>query len=131
MSDIITPPSFYRFYPEKQYKPTLFQDKDPIRAETNNHTINWKPQKVKQIKEKSTIKVEDIEQQWKSGVYNTKDHFNSHPFSTESGLKKYYHDVNLTQELPLYVPSNKIFLNNDAGIAKQWKIYAESNSDEF
>jgi hypothetical protein len=114
---------FYRIKPESTYKTKQFYDKEPLQAETFDNKINYQPKKVEKIKSEQALELENIEKQWESGVYKSKNGFNSHPFSDEANLRKYYHEPNLMQELPLFVPSSKIMLNTNAGIQQQWKEF--------
>ena len=59
--DITTDPSFYRLYPQHQYKTKVFFDKDPIHGDRHDNKINWKPEKVSKIPQEKEIKLEDIE----------------------------------------------------------------------
>lgn len=123
--------SYYRLYPQQQITPKIFFEKTPIRDNGKpGESIDYKPDTVAKIKNESEIHLEDIEAQWKTGIYGRKDRFKSNPFSTMEGVHNYYNEPNLTDELPLFVPSNKIFLNTKGGIHEQWKLYANKTGME-
>lgn len=114
--------SYYRLYPEHQYKPKIFYEKNPIHGERHDNKIDWKPEKVAKIQNEKEIKLEDIEKEWRTGIYNKKD-INNNPFPTVESLHKYYGEPNFNMELPMFVPSDKIYLNTPKGIEEQWSIY--------
>ena len=118
-----TDTSFYRLYPQRQYKPTIFYEKNPIHGERHDNKIDYKPEKVEKIKSESEIKLEDIEKEWQSGIYKHKD-INTNPYRTMKDLHQFYHEPDMTLPRPPFVPSDKIYLNDRAGITKQWQLYA-------
>jgi len=114
--------SFYRLYPQHEYKTKVFYDKDALHAERNDDKINYTPKKVAKIKSEKEIKLEDIEKDWRTGIYKDKD-INTNPFKTLKSLDRFYHEPDLLTNLPMFVPSDKIYLNTPQGIHKQWEIY--------
>jgi hypothetical protein len=122
MAEAQSDTSFYRLYPQHQYKSKILYDKDPIHGERNDNTIDWKPEKVPKIKSEKGIKLEDIEKEWHTGIYKNKD-INTNPFPTVQSLYKFYHEPDFNMELPMFVPSDRIYLNTPKGIEEQWSIY--------
>jgi hypothetical protein len=105
--------SYYRFPKEvytDQYEPKIFYEKNPIKAEQNDTKINYLPPKVGKIRKEPSIDLEYIEKEWQNGVKNSKDGYNSNPFSNMRNLRSVYREPDLNTPLPMYVPSDKIFL---------------------
>ena len=126
MTDGISDTSFYRLPKESQIKPKIFYDKDQLKAQRNDDKIDYLPEKVAKIKNEKEIKLESIEKEWRDGMHNSKD-INTNPFHNLKSLNGYYNEPDLTIQLPMYVPSDRILLNTPAGIHQQWKIFLEKN----
>jgi len=110
--------------PTKQYTPKIFYDKKPIRVNPNQKpgTIDYKTQKVKEIKSpnETYIKAENPHDIWKPRIMNN---YNTNPYPTLESIHKYYGEPDLNTQIPLFVPSDKIYLNTKSGIEEQWAIY--------
>jgi hypothetical protein len=121
--------SYYRFPKEvytDQYEPKIFYEKNPIKAEQNDTKINYLAPKVGKIRKEPSIDLEYIEKEWQNGVKNSKDGYNSNPFSNMRNLRSVYREPDLNTPLPMYVPSDKIFLNTPNGIARQWRLFLKN-----
>lgn len=126
--------SFYRLYPQKVIKPKIFYETplgkttlDP-NAMDHGNKIEYKTPKPKALPTEKPIELENIENKWKNGHYGTEDNLNTNPFRTQKELDEWYlspHEVPFYIETPLYVPSNKIFLNNKQGLETQWKLFLD------
>ena len=114
--------SYYRLYTGDYLEPKVFFDKDPIKAERIDDKIDYEEKKVAKIPQEKEIKLEDIEKEWEKGIYKNKD-INTNPFPTVESLHKFHHEPDFTLELPPFVPSDKIYLNDRSGIEEQWKLY--------
>ena len=123
--------TYYRLPIEKQIKPKVFFDNHPIKAEPMNGEVikTDKTQKQEATFSKNE-KIKDlddrIEKHWKTGNYDTKE-FNPTPFRNPKNVKKFFtEDPIFTIQEPPFVPSNKIYLSNEAGLEKQWQTYYKS-----
>jgi hypothetical protein len=121
--------SYYQFPKDvytDQYEPKIFYERNPIKAEQNDTKINYLPPKVDKIRKEPSINLEYIEKEWQNGVKNSKDGYNSNPFSNMNTLRTVYGEPDLNIPLPMYVPSDKIFLNTPSGIARQWRLFLKN-----
>jgi hypothetical protein len=116
--------SFSRLYQKREIKPKIFYDKDTIHCERHDNKIDYKSAKPRKIQSEPKIELENIETDWKTGIYKDKD-INTNPFKNMKDLDKYYlhGEPRLCDELPMFVPSSRIYLNTKEGIEEQWALY--------
>jgi hypothetical protein len=132
MSEISSDYSFYRFPKQKIIKPVISKDKFPIKSEGKGDVIEVNKHPVQSkagVDKKNIIKVENIQDQWKTGNYSKSDGFIVKPYTSMTDIKRFYHEPNLSLPLPLFVPTNKMVSNNTEGdIEKQWEDYLKATN---
>jgi hypothetical protein len=122
--NIQPPPSFAPLRQEHQYKPKLFLDKFPIKAESNSDVIYTKIEKPMKIKEPA-LQRETLEKDLKN-INSNRNGFNSNPFRNMENINKYYkHEPNLSAPEPPFVPSEKLWLSPE----EQWRLYLSKTRD--
>ena len=112
--------SFDRLKIEKEYKHPIIYDKFPIKA-TNSTVIHVSEPKI-------PFRFPDYGCLWNGKKENA--YFNSNPFKNLKDIEKYYLPKNTVNEMvkpPMFIGSNKIFLNNNIeSIHEQWQLFSHN-----
>jgi hypothetical protein len=121
---------------QPSYKPKIIYEEFPIAAEGTDHTSIWKDSFEDRFFKKpnylrnpdDAIKYRDTERQWARSDFNVGDHFDHTRLNTLDKYTRFYHGnqfVRYDHPLPLFVPSNKIYINSPRGVEEQWRLFAQ------
>ena len=115
--------------PKDTIVPKLVYDKNPIRAESFNDIIYDRVDKPKLLLHPNEmIHHSNIETMWKTGNYDCEQSpFKIKRLTNITEISKYYmpqHTVRYDVDVPFFMPTDKIYLNNsEQAIKAQWNIF--------
>ena len=120
-----------QFETTKTYRPKTLMEEYPIGAESTEHNNIFNAKKVafkpSKFNPQDAIKFFDANDQWRSGNYNTGDHYDHTRLNTLDKYSNFYHSdqfVSYHVPLPLFVPSDQIYINSPRGLETQWRIFS-------